>query len=106
MNSTTSLSITEARKQLFKLADKVQQSNSYYTFTAKGKAKVVLMSIDEFESWQETLEVMHDFPDLKKTITAVEKDLKTKRYKNYITLDELKHDLSPKSRAKRRKKST
>lgn len=106
MNSKTTLSITEARKQLFALAQKAQQSGLHYTLTEKGKAKVVLMSADEFESWQETLEVMQDFPNLKKTIKKVEKDYRNKLYKNYKTLAELQHELSSSPGTERRKKST
>jgi prevent-host-death family protein len=106
MDSKTTLSITEARKKLFTLAENVQRPSLYYTLTEKGKAKAVLMSVEEFESWQETLEVMRDFPDLKKTIKEVEKDLKAGRYKVYTTLDELEHDLLPQNKTKRRKKST
>lgn len=106
MDSKTTLSITEARKKLFTLAENVQRPSLYYTLTEKGKAKAVLMSVEEFESWQETLEVMRDFPDLKKTIKEVEKDLKAGRYKVYKTLDELEHDLLSQNKTKRRKKST
>jgi hypothetical protein len=44
------------------------------------------MGAEEFESWQETLEVMSEFPDLKKDIESAEKEY---RKGDYITLEEL-----------------
>ncbi|MDP2741097.1 MAG: type II toxin-antitoxin system Phd/YefM family antitoxin [bacterium] len=86
MNTKTTLSITEARKKIFKIAEDVQKPSNYYTLTEKGRAKAVIMSANDFESWQETMEVMRDFPDIKKDIEDAENDYKTG---NYITLDEL-----------------
>lgn len=86
MNTKTTLSITEARKQIFRIAENAQKSGNYYTLTEKGRPKVVLMSAEEFDSWRETIEVMHEFPNLKKDIDEARKDYKKG---NYITLDEL-----------------
>lgn len=89
MNTKTTLSISEARKKIFIIAKKVQKPSTYYTLTDKGKPKVVMMSAEEFESWQETLEVMRDFPDLAKDIKEVERDIKTGAYKKYTPLEEI-----------------
>jgi len=90
MNTKTTLTITEARKNIFDVAKKVQKSGIHYTLTDKGRPKVVIMSAEEFESWQETLEVMRDFPNLDKEITEVDKAVKSGGYKKWATLDELK----------------
>ncbi len=74
MNTKTTLSISEARKKIFNIAEKVQMSGKYFTLTEKGRPKAVIMSAEEFESWQETLEVMRDFPRLEKDIKKAEKD--------------------------------
>lgn len=84
LNNT--ISITEARKNIFKIAENVQKANTFYTLTEDGRAKAVIMSAEEFDSWQETMEVMRDFPDLKKDIEEAERDYKKG---DYITLDEL-----------------
>jgi prevent-host-death family protein len=68
MTIKNTLSISEARKKIFKIAEETQKPGNYYTFTENGRPKVVLMSAEEFESWQETLEVMRDFPNLKEDI--------------------------------------
>ena len=89
MNAKTTLSISEARKRIFDIAEEVQNPGRYYTFTEKGRPKAVLISADEFESWQETLDILQQFPDLPKDIAKVDEDIKTGAYKNYITLEEL-----------------
>lgn len=86
MRAKTTLPITEARKKIFDLANNVQKPGIYYTITEGGKPKAVLMSADEFDSWQETLEVMRDFPDLKEDVKKAEKEYKKG---DYVTFDEI-----------------
>ncbi len=89
MDTKTTLSISQARKIIFDIAEEVQKPGVYYTFTEKGRPKAVIMSAQEFESWQETLEVMQEFPDLKKDIEETEKAVKSGEYRNWTTLEEL-----------------
>lgn len=89
MDAKTTLPISEARKKIFKIAEKVQKPATHYTLTEKGKPKAVVMSAEEFESWQEALEVVRDFPDLDKTIKEVDRDVRTGRYKKYPTLEKV-----------------
>lgn len=88
MNTKTTLSITEARKRIFEIADAVQRPDTYYFLTEKGRPKAVIMSAEEFESWRETLEVIEECPDLYKDIKGTEQEITTEQYKTYITLDE------------------
>ena len=103
MRPKTTLSISEARKNIFKLAEEVQKPDTFYTLTENGQPKVVMMSAEEFESWMETMEVMWEFPDLKKDIEEAEIDFKNGNYKNYITLDELKNELHGKTKIRAKK---
>jgi len=89
MRSKTTIPITEARRKIFDIAEEVQKPGVYYFLTDKGRPKAVIMSIDEFESWVETLEVMQDFPDLKKDIEEARKAFKTGEYKKWFSLDQL-----------------
>ncbi|MBU4480846.1 type II toxin-antitoxin system Phd/YefM family antitoxin [Patescibacteria group bacterium] len=89
MNTKTTLSITEARKKFFDIAKEVQKPGQYFTLTERGRPKAVIMSAEEFESWQETLEVMREFPDLDKDIAEVDRAVKSGEYKNWTTLEEL-----------------
>ena len=80
MDTKTTLSISEARKRIFEIAKKVQKPSTHYILTEKGRPKVVFMSAEEFESWQETLEVVRDFPNLEKDIKKAEREYKQGRY--------------------------
>ena len=118
MNTKTTLPISEARKKIFNIAEEVQKPSNYYTLIEKGKAKAVIMSAEEFESWQETLEVLRDFPDIEKDIKEVDKAIKTGEWRNWTSLDELlakegfiiadkggkKYNASTKNKAKGRKR--
>ena len=86
MDTKTTLPISEARKKIFRIAEKVQKPATYYTLTEKGRPKVVVLSADEFESWQETLEVMRIFPKLGKDIERAEKEYKKG---DYLTLEKV-----------------
>ena len=89
MNSKTTLSISEARKKIFEIANEVQKPGVRYTLTEKGRPKMVLMSAEDFESLQETLEVLSVFPDLDKDLEELHQDMKSGAYKNYATLEEI-----------------
>ncbi len=84
--SPKSTSISDARKNIFTIADEVQKPGNYYTLTEKGRSKVVLMSAEEFESWKETIEVLHDFPNLRDDIAQAEKEYSSG---DYVTVDDL-----------------
>lgn len=80
------LTITQARHDLFKIADQVQRPNNYYTLSVEGEPKVVMMSYDEFGSIMETIDVMREFPNLKNEAKEAEEAYKKG---NYITLDQI-----------------
>lgn len=89
MNTKTTISITEARKRIFDIADEVQAPQTVYTLTDHGKPKAVIMSAEEYESLIETLEVECIFPRLDKDIAEVKKALKTGEWKEWLTLEDL-----------------
>jgi prevent-host-death family protein len=92
MRTKTTISISEARRKIFDIAEEVQKPGVYYTFTDKGKPKAVMISAEYFESLIETIEVMEEFPDLKKDIEEVDRDIKSGAYKEYTTADALLAD--------------
>lgn len=89
MNSKTTLSITEARKKIFDIAQDVQNPGVYYTLTENGKPKAVIVSYEEYESLIETIDVMSEMPDLAKDIKEADRAVKTGEYKKWTTLEEL-----------------
>lgn len=89
MNTKTTLPISEARKKIFEIAEEIQKPNKYYTLTEKGRPKAVIMSAEEFESWEETLEVTRDFPNLKNDVKKIDEAVKTGAYKNWASLEDI-----------------
>lgn len=89
MNTKTTLSISEARKKFFEIAEEVQKPGVYYTLTDKGRPKAVILSYEEYESIIETLEIMEEMPNLAKDIKEVDRAVKTGEYKNWTTLEQL-----------------
>lgn len=82
MNVKTTKSATEVRKDFFDILDQVERSGLPYTITKAGKPVVVMMSAEEFESWEETLDIMSD-PEAVKGIEEGLDDLKHGRTYSY-----------------------
>lgn len=82
---TKTLSATEARNNFFELLESLKTLSSYITITHRGKPIAIMMNPDEFESWQETVELSCD-PILVKNIKESVRDLEKGRY---LTLDEV-----------------
>lgn len=86
MNTKTTLPISEARRRIFEIAEEVQKPDTHFILTENGRPKAVIISAEEFESWQETLDVMQEFPDLRKDVEEAERDFARG---DYVTLDEI-----------------
>lgn len=71
---THTLSITKAREELPALVENAKKKRSQYLITVNGIPAAVLMSADEYESWQETNDILSD-PKLVKAIKRGEKEL-------------------------------
>ena len=81
------LSLSEAKAKLSGLVDEVSRRDEEVVITKNGRPAAVLVSADEYESWQETLAVRADaglMRDIKRGLTA----LKARKAKLY-TLQEL-----------------
>lgn len=85
MHAKTTLSLTEARKLFFQIIEAIQTPGTYYTLTQNGKPKAVLLSAEEFESWQETVEVLSD-PKIYSELTSAEADIQKG---NYVSLEQI-----------------
>jgi prevent-host-death family protein len=72
------LPLTEARKDLSKIVDEVTNVHEHITITRQGKPAAVVMSADEFESWQETIEILDD-PEAMAAIRRGLRDIKAGR---------------------------
>ena len=54
------LPLAEAKAKLSQLVSDVAATDEEVTITKNGRATAVLISYDEFESWQETLAIVSD----------------------------------------------
>jgi len=107
MGMTNTMSISEARAKIFDVTDKVEKTGQSIVLTQNGQAKVVMMSVDEFESWEETVAIRSEVPGLLKDIAKVKKDIQSGAYRKYPTIEEIiiqandskKQKVSRKSRA-------
>lgn len=64
-----------ARANFYKLIEEAGEDMRQFTIVHREKPPVILMSVQEFEGWQETLEIMSD-KKLVRDIRQAEKDLK------------------------------
>lgn len=61
------LPLSEVKAHLSRLVDEVDRRDEQVTITRNGRPAAVLVSTDEFESWQATLEIMRD-PELRAAV--------------------------------------
>jgi len=54
------LSLSEVKAKLSELVDEVESRDERVVITRKGRPAAVLVSHDDLESWQETLEITSD----------------------------------------------
>ena len=78
--------LSEAKSKLSKLVDAVEKRDEVITITLNGRPIAIIVSKDEYEGWQETVEIMRD-PKFMKEIREGMKSLK--RTKKRYTIDEL-----------------
>ena len=81
------LSLSEAKMKLSQLVSVVSKTDGEVIITKNGKPAAVLVSPDEFESWQETM-VLRSDPEFMQEIKRGLENLKKKKTKLY-TLEEL-----------------
>lgn len=67
------LTISEARKHLFEIAEDVQKPGSFCTLTIEGEPKVVMIAKKEFDALMETIELLSN-PALLQQIKKVEEE--------------------------------
>lgn len=84
---TQVIPVTQARRDLLKLVDQVNEDYSRVDITKKGKITATLVSPDYLDSMEETMySLEHSLKDIREA---------EKRFKkgDYVTLDDLRKDL-------------
>lgn len=54
----SALPANEARANFYKIIEEAGENMRQFTVTHRGKPPVIIMSVEEFEGWQETLDIM------------------------------------------------
>ena len=88
MNQTT-IPANQARQNFYNLLNQVIEEDKIIKVHRRNGQRVVMMSEEEFESWQETLEIMGD-PELMASIRRGEKEIEAGEV---ISYEELKKSL-------------
>lgn len=89
----TFMTATEARKKFYAVIDEAKHPGVAVAITHEGTPKVVVMSFEEYEGWQETMEIMAD-PEMDEELTSAMKEMKAgKLHKDAIPLEEVKKRL-------------
>lgn len=70
------LPASEARTNFYQILEEAGSGLRQFTISHRNKPNVVIMSAEEFEGWQETLEIMSD-KKLMKSIERARKSTKT-----------------------------
>jgi antitoxin YefM len=81
--------LSEVKTKLSELVDAVERRDEVVSITRNGKPVAMIVSKEEYESWQETIDIMRDaklMREIRKGIQAL------KRAKKRYTLDELFRD--------------
>ena len=70
----TTLTVTEAKTHLLEIIRKSAKTMERFIVSKNGRPKVVIMSVDEYEGWLETLDILSDKNALK-DIREAQKEL-------------------------------
>ncbi len=89
MKNKKTLSISDARKNIYDIAEDVQKPEVFYTLTEKGIPKAVILSAEQFEDLMEDLEMMSD-PESLANIKKAEEEYARGEY---IDWEDLKKEL-------------
>jgi antitoxin YefM len=72
--STKTLPITEARAKLTKLVKAADERLDRTVITSNGRPSAVIMSYEEYQAWEETLDILSD-PEAMRAIRIADEEL-------------------------------
>ncbi len=81
--------LSEVKSKLSELVDAVERRDEVVTITRNGKPIAIIVSKDDYDSWQETVEIMRDTKFMKEIRQGIKS---LKRTKKLYILDELFSD--------------
>lgn len=83
--SGNTIPASQARSNFYYLLDEVNKKLRQFVITLRGKEQAVLLSVEEWQSWQETLEIMSD----KKLVQSIKKGLRSKKTYSQKEVDKI-----------------
>ncbi len=87
---TTYMTATDARKKFYTVIDAAGNAGMPVVITHDGVPKAVVLSFEEYEGWQETMEIMSD-PELSGDILKGVKEMKTGKIPpDAVSLEEMR----------------
>ena len=75
----TTLPLAEIKKRLSEIVDRVEENHERVVLTRNGRPAAVIMSPDDLESLEETLDILSD-PEAMRAIREAEEDLAAGRF--------------------------
>lgn len=85
----TIIPASQARSNFYNLIDEVSKTLKRFVITKHGRAKAVVLSPEEVESWEETIEILSD-KKLMKSLKEGEEDIEKGRTHDW---EEVKKEL-------------
>jgi len=79
---TKTLPITEARANLTSLVDRAKKRLDEYIITVNGRPAAIITSVDEYDGWKETNEILAD-KKLMRDIRQSEKEISEGKFKDW-----------------------
>jgi len=70
----STLQAHEARDNFYQILDEVQNKHRHFTITLRGKAKAIIISIHEHESWLKALNIISTQKSVTDTKTSINKE--------------------------------
>ena len=84
-NLSSILHANEARSNFYQILDEVSGGLRQFTVSHRNKPNVVIMSAEEFEGWQETMEILAD----KKLVSSIKKATKSSKTYSQKEVDKI-----------------
>ena len=84
------ISASKARDNLYKILDEVKNGLKSYTITLRGEAQAVVINPEEFEAWEETLDILSD----NKLIAQILKSQEEIKMGKYLNEDDIIKELN------------
>lgn len=81
----TALTVTQAKNRFLKMVRDTDKRLAHFLITKQGRPVAIMMSVDEYEGWLETLEILSN----KRMVKEIRKALRELKKGKYYTFEEV-----------------